>query len=206
MFKKILLTLIFALAMGCTSCFASEYIDTGAVGVNANAPMTQAQYNNARTIILGLQQEMSKRFKEGYGPFNAAIYDEQGNLLAKMQNSVVPCKDCTNHAEMNAVRAAQKKVGSYDLSKYNASIYVTAEPCIMCMGAIMWSGIKNIYYGVHSKDVEAITGFDEGYKPEWLAQFKERGINVYGGIEQEIGKKYLQEYVKQGNTIYKPER
>ena len=70
----------------------------------------------------------------------------------------------------------------------------------------MWSGIKNVYFGVYSKDVEAITGFDEGYKPNWIEQFKLRGINVYGGIEQEYGKKVLAQYVKNGNTVYKPDR
>ena len=107
---------------------------------------------------------------------------------------------------MNAIRLAQKKLGTYDLSKYNLSIYVTAEPCIMCAGAIMWSGIKNVYFSVYSKDVEKITGFDEGYKPNWISQFKKRGINVYGGIEQDLGKQILIEYVQEGNTIYKPAR
>ena len=136
----------------------------------------------------------------------AAIYDDKGNLIAKAQNSVIPSCDCTNHAEMNAIRLAQKKLNTYDLSKYNLSIYVTAEPCIMCAGAIMWSGIKNVYFSVYSKDVESITGFDEGYKPNWISQFKKRGINVYGGIEQELGKQILSEYVNEGNTIYKPAR
>ncbi len=206
MLKKLLLTVIFTFTMGCTSCLAAEHIDLGALGVTGNAPMTQAQYDNAREIIVGLQQEMRKHFKKGSGPFRAAVFDENGKLLSEDSNSVVSDKDCTCHAEMNAVRLAQKNLGTYDLSKYNASIYVTAEPCIMCMGAIMWSGIKNIYYGVHSKDVEAITGFDEGYKPEWFEQFKNRGIKVYGGIEQELGKQYLQEYVEQGHIVYKPER
>ena len=174
--------------------------------LSANAEITQQQYETARKIILGLQKETPKHFKHNYGPFMAAIYDANGNLIAKAQNSVIPGCDCTNHAEMNAIRLAQKKLKTYDLSKYNLSIYVTAEPCIMCAGGIMWSGIKNVYFGVYSKDVEAITGFDEGYKPDWIEQFKKRGINVYGGIEEEYGKKVLLKYVKNGNKIYKPER
>ena len=76
----------------------------------------------------------------------------------------------------------------------------------MCAGAIMWSGIKKVFYGVSSKDVEEITGFDEGYKPEWMQQFKKRNILVCGNIEEEIGKNVLRNYVKSGKTIYKPER
>jgi len=206
MIKKFLL-IVAIIGMTITSVNANEkYIDLSKTNIKSNAPMTQVQYDRARKIILGLQREMPRKFKQGYGPFLAAIYDEDGKLIAKTQNSVIPGCDCTNHAEMNAIRAAQKKLKTYDLSKYNLSLYVTAEPCIMCAGGIMWSGIKNIYFSVYSKDVETITGFDEGYKPNWIEQFKLRGINVYGGIEEEYGKKILRMYVDQGNTVYKPER
>lgn len=200
MFKKII-CLVCLCVLTSVSVNASEYGN-----ITSNAPITKPQYETARKIILELQNETPKHFSEHYGPFYAAIYDEKGNLIAKAQNSVIPGCDCTNHAEMNAIRLAQKKLNTYDLSKYNLSIYVTAEPCIMCAGGIMWSGIKNVYFGVYSKDVEAITGFDEGYKPNWIEQFKQRGINVYGGIEQEYGKKVLAKYVKNGNIVYKPER
>ena len=200
MLKKII-CMVCLCVLTSVSVYASEYSN-----IKSNAPITKSQYETARKIILGLQNETPKHFSEHYGPFYAAIYDDKGNLIAKAQNNVVPACDCTNHAEMNAIRLAQKKLKTYDLSKYNLSIYVTAEPCIMCVGGIMWSGIKNVYFGVYSKDVEAITGFDEGYKPNWIEQFKQRGINVYGGIEQEYGKRVLAKYVKSGNTIYKPER
>lgn len=200
MLKKIV-CLVCLCVLTSVSANASEYGN-----ITSNAPITKPQYETARKIILGLQNETPKHFCEHCGPFCAAIYDDKGNLIAKAQNNVVPACDCTNHAEMNVIRLAQKKLNTYDLSKYNLSIYVTAEPCIMCVGGIMWSGIKNVYFGVYSKDVEAITGFDEGYKPNWIEQFKQRGINVYGGIEQEYGKKVLAKYVKSGNTIYKPNR
>ena len=200
MFKKIICLVCLCVLTSAITC-AAEYSN-----ITSNAPITKTQYETARKIILELQNETPKHFSEHYGPFYAAIYDEKGNLIAKAQNSVIPGCDCTNHAEMNAIRLAQKKLNTYDLSKYNLSLYVTAEPCIMCAGGIMWSGIKNVYFGVYSKDVEAITGFDEGYKPNWIEQFKQRGINVYGGIEQEYGKKVLAKYVKNGNIVYKPER
>ena len=70
----------------------------------------------------------------------------------------------------------------------------------------MWSGIKNVYFGVPSKQVEKITGFDEGFKPHWLKEFKKRGIVVYGNIETEAGEKVLDSYVKSGKKVYKPSR
>lgn len=70
----------------------------------------------------------------------------------------------------------------------------------------MWSGIKAVYYGVPSKTVEKITGFDEGFKPNWFEEFKKRGIIVYGNIEPQIGEKALKQYVEEGKKIYKPTR
>ena len=110
------------------------------------------------------------------------------------------------HAEMNAIKAAEKKLGTFDLAPYNLKLYVTAEPCIMCLGGIMWSGIKEVYYGVPSKSVEEITGFDEGFKPHWFKEFKKRGIVVYGNIETELGEQELHDYVNNGKKIYKPTR
>ena len=76
----------------------------------------------------------------------------------------------------------------------------------MCVGGIMWSGIKEVYYSVPSKDVEKITGFDEGFKPHWFKEFKKRGIVVYGNIDSDLGERELYRYVTTGNTIYKPSR
>lgn len=102
----------------------------------------------------------------------AAVYDAEGKLIAKTANSVVTEGCSNNHAEMNAIRAAEKALNTFDLSSANLSLYVTAEPCMMCLGGIMWSGIKAVYFGVPSQRVEEITGFDEGFKPNWFDEFK----------------------------------
>ena len=179
---------------------------TNKTSVISNEKIDKSQLIKATKIILALQQELKKHINKGYGPFLAAVYDSKGNLIAKAANSVVN-KSCShNHAEMNAIKMAEKKLGTYDLSPYNLSIYVTSEPCMMCLGAIMWSGIKAIYYGVPSESVTKITGFDEGFKPEWYKEFKKRGITVYGQIETDAGEQVLKDYVKQGHTVYKPKR
>lgn len=172
----------------------------------ANEPINQNKLNKAKKIILALQEELKSYIAKGSGPFLAAIYDEKGNLIAKEANSVVKETCSHNHAEMNTIKAAEKALKTYDLSAHNLSLYVTAEPCIMCLGGIMWSGIKEVYYGVPSKLVEEITGFDEGFKPDWLEEFKKRHITVYGNIETKAGAEVLREYVEQGHTVYKPER
>lgn len=174
--------------------------------VISNEKIDPAKVETASKIISDLQREMPNFTKTGSGPFVAAIYDNKGNLVVKVANSVVNEHNSNNHAEMNAIKAAEQKLGTYDLAPYNLSLYVTAEPCMMCIGGIMWSGIKAVYYSVPSKDVEEITGFDEGFKPHWFQEFKKRGIVVYGNIEPEIGKQELHRYVKDGKEVYKPSR
>ena len=177
------------------------------MSVISNEPIDEKKLEKARQIILNLQNELAYKIEtEGCGPFLAAILDEKGNLISKTANSVINEKCSHNHAEMNAIKEAEKALQTYDLAPFNLSLYVTAEPCIMCLGGIMWSGIKSVFYGVSSKDVERITGFDEGFKPSWLEEFKKRGITVYGQIEEEAGKKVLETYVNSGKTVYKPSR
>ena len=174
--------------------------------VVANEEINQSKLKKAQEIILQLQKEMPSYIAKGPGPFLAAIYDDKGNLIAKMANSVVSENCSHNHAEMNTIKEAEKVLNTYDLSSYNLSLYVTSEPCMMCLGGIMWSGIKAVYYGVPSKRVEEITGFDEGFKPDWFNEFKKRGITVYGNIELEAGEQVLKDYVSGGHTVYRPER
>ena len=176
------------------------------ISVITNKKIDKSQLIKATKIILALQQELKKYINKGYGPFLAAVYDLNGNLVAKAANNVVDKSCSNNHAEMNAIRLAEKKLGTYDLSPYNLSMYITSEPCMMCLGAIMWSGIKAVYYGVPSESVTKITGFDEGFKPNWYNEFKKRGITVYGQIETDAGEQVLKDYVKQGHTVYKPKR
>ena len=172
----------------------------------SNEPIDLSKVEKAAEIIKGLQLDIKKFTENGFGPFVAAIYDENENLLIKTSNTVVQETCSHNHAEINAIREVEKMFGNYDLSSYNLSLYVTAEPCMMCIGAIMWSGIKNVYYGIPSQTVEKITSFDEGFKPDWLAEFKKRGITVYGNIACELGEQAMKEYIERGLKVYKPAR
>lgn len=175
-------------------------------GVISNEEIDEKKIEEASKIIAGLQKDMKSFTQKGSGPFVAAVYDSKGNLIVKTANSVVNGNCSNNHAEMNAIKEAEEKLKTYDLAPHDLKLYVTAEPCLMCLGGIMWSGVKEIYYGVPSKSVERITGFDEGFKPNWLDEFKKRGIIVYGNIEPELGEKELSNYVNEGKEVYKPSR
>ncbi len=171
-----------------------------------NSQIDKNDFDFAISVIKSLQNELESYTEKGSGSFLAAIYDENRNIIAKCANTVVNDNCSNSHAEINVIKAAEQKLNTYDLSAYNLSIYITAEPCMMCLGAILWSGIKNVYYGVPSEYVEEITGYDEGFKQNWIKEFSKRGIRVYGNIEPELGKSVLKKYINDGKKIYKPKR
>ena len=91
-----------------------------------NTKTDEQKLQKAEKIISNLQNELRDYIKKGHGPFLAAIYDENDNLIAKEANSVVSENCSHNHAEMNVIKAAEKALKTYDLSAYNLSLYVTA--------------------------------------------------------------------------------
>ena len=97
--------------------------------------------------------------RNGGGPFGAVIA-RNGEILAEASNSVTIDNDPTAHAEVNAIRRATRKLGSFDLS--GCEIYTSCEPCPMCLGAIYWSHIDKIYYANNRKDAAEI-GFDDDF-------------------------------------------
>ena len=95
----------------------------------------------------------------GGGPFGAVIVKD-GEIVAGSANSVTIDNDPTAHAEVNAIRKACRKLGTFDLS--DCVIYTSCEPCPMCLAAIYWAHIGKIYYGNTKKDAAAI-GFDDDF-------------------------------------------
>lgn len=93
------------------------------------------------------------------GPFGAVIV-RNGEVIARNHNRVLITSDPTAHAEVNAIRDASKKLATFDLS--DCELYVTGEPCPMCLGAIHWAKMKTVYFGCTQKDAAAI-GFDDQF-------------------------------------------
>ncbi|HAT62621.1 MAG TPA: tRNA-specific adenosine deaminase [Prevotella sp.] len=100
-----------------------------------------------------------KSVKNGGGPFGAIIVKD-GNIVAEASNSVTIDNDPTAHAEVNAIRKATSKLGTFDLQ--GCDIYTSCEPCPMCLGAIYWARLDNIYYANDRKDAARI-GFDDDF-------------------------------------------
>ena len=91
--------------------------------------------------------------RHGGGPFGAVIV-RNGEILAVSSNSVTLDADPTAHAEINAIRKACRRLGTFRLD--GCSIYSSCEPCPMCLSAIYWAGIERIYYGNTKEDAAAI--------------------------------------------------
>jgi len=81
----------------------------------------------------------------GEVPVGAVIVDDRGDILATGFNRTIQDHDPTGHAEVIALRAAAQKMGNYRLP--GATLYVTLEPCAMCMGAIMHARLARVVFG-----------------------------------------------------------
>ena len=120
------------------------------------------------------------------GPFGAAIFEQaSGRLLSVGVNSVVRLNNCTLHAEMVAFMMAQASLGSFTLAGEGApacELVTSCEPCAMCLGAALWSGVRGIVCGAHREDAHRL-GFDEGpvfaQSHRYLAA---RGVPLVRGI------------------------
>jgi tRNA(adenine34) deaminase len=78
-------------------------------------------------------------------PVGAVLVDESGSLLATAHNRTIANADPTAHAEILALRAAAGKLRNYRL--LNTTLYVTIEPCLMCMGAVVHARVARVVYG-----------------------------------------------------------
>lgn len=106
----------------------------------------------------------SESVRNGGGPFGAVIVKD-GKIIAGRSNSVTIDNDPTAHAEVNTIREACRKLGTFDLS--GCDIYSSCEPCPMCLGSIYWAHLDHIYYGGTRVDA-AEAGFADDFIYEEL--------------------------------------
>lgn len=132
------------------------------------------------------------------GPFGAAVV-KNGEVIASGHNRVLSSGDSTCHGEIDAIRKAENKLGTYDLS--NCELYTTGEPCPMCLAAILWANIEKVYYGCKLSDSEKIgfrdakfdkmmggrSGLPDGFMEE---KDREMCLEVFGKYEKMKAKKY----------------
>ncbi|HSO17897.1 MAG TPA: nucleoside deaminase [Desulfosarcina sp.] len=140
------------------------------------------------------------------GPFGAAIFEARsGRLVAPGVNRVLPGNCSVAHAEITAIMLAQKIYSTYDLGGDGMpamELVSSTEPCAMCLGAVVWSGVRRLVCAARDEDARAI-GFDEGPKPKnWVAALENRGIVVVRDRSRMDAVGVLEHYVNLGGVIY----
>jgi tRNA(Arg) A34 adenosine deaminase TadA len=113
---------------------------------------------DADSLYLRRAIALSERARtNGRHPFAALVVAPSGEVLAAAENRAIgPDCDATGHAELEAVRAASRHHSPEALAA--ATLYSSAEPCAMCAGAIYWSGIGRVVYGLSEERLLALTG------------------------------------------------
>ena len=111
------------------------------------------------------------------GPFGAVIV-KNGELIASGHNKVLANNDSTCHGEIDAIRKAERELGTYDLT--GCQLYTTGEPCSMCLAAILWANIEKVYYGCRLEDSERI-----GFRDNKFDQMMGRRVGLPDGFLEE---------------------
>lgn len=92
-------------------------------------------------------------------PFGALLVNQHGEIILEQENIEITEKVCTGHAETTLVQRASHLYSKEELA--SCVLYTTAEPCAMCTGAIYWSNVGTIVYGMTEKRLLTLTGDDD---------------------------------------------
>jgi len=141
--------------------------------------------NNEFYMMLALK-EAQKAEKIDEVPVGAVIVDEHNKVVGQGFNRPISTNDPTSHAEINALRMASKQLNNYRLTQ--TTLYVTIEPCIMCMGAIIHARIKRVVFGASD--------------PKWGAVFSlyrmasDKRLNHHPEIESGVCEEKTRQIIK----------
>ena len=151
-------------------------------------------------FVIGLARQ---NVMEGTGgPFAAAVFDKDtGELLGMGVNQVVPANNSALHAEVMAIMLAEQAIGSYSLAS-GYELFSSCEPCAMCLGATLWSGVGRLVCAATGEDARAI-GFDEGpvFPASWDYLAK-RGVHIEHEVMREEARAVFDLYRLAGGTLY----
>lgn len=133
------------------------------------------------------------------GPFGAVVVKD-GVIVGRGHNEVLVNHDPTCHGEIQAIRNACENLATHDLA--GCELYTSAEPCPMCLSAIIWANIKTVYYGNTAQDAAAI-----GFRDDFIYKFIEDGRKDTKTLkliqlDRESAIKVFQAYHEKNMTLY----
>jgi len=133
-------------------------------------------------------EEAKKAGRMDEVPVGAVLVGETGEILSKGYNQTVRLADPTAHAEVLVLRQAAKKIHNYRL--LNTSLYVTVEPCVMCMGAVIHARIARVIFGADDQKWGAAGSIYNFAEDKRLNHHPE----IIRGIYQEECKRLMQDF------------
>jgi tRNA(Arg) A34 adenosine deaminase TadA len=140
------------------------------------------------------------------GPFGAIVVEsDSGRLVSVGMNSVIRLHNCTLHGEMVAFMMAQQRLASYTLAAPGMpahELVTSCEPCAMCLGAALWSGVRRIVLGAAREDATKLN-FEEG--PVFGASYaylEDRGIAIVRNVLRAEARDVLELYRARRGPIY----
>lgn len=141
-------------------------------------------------------QTMTKKYE---GPFGAAVV-KNGKVIAMCSNNVLKDNEPTAPAEVNAIRKACQVLNTHDLS--GCELYVTGEPCLICLSAIIEANIKTVYYSGKYEDCKQIVFRDDQIFKFIQDGSKDENVVKLELDDNDIAKSMYNMYAAMSGTIY----
>jgi tRNA(Arg) A34 adenosine deaminase TadA len=133
------------------------------------------------------------------GPFGAVVV-RRGKIAGRGWNQVTSTNDPTAHAEVTAIRAACKKLKTFQLD--DCELYTSCEPCPMCLAAIYWARFKKVYYANTRQDAAKIDFDDDLIYREVAKHVSKRKIPMKQLLRAEALKVFKEWQVKPDKIRY----
>lgn len=140
------------------------------------------------------------------GPFGAAVFEaDSGRLVGVGMNAVIRLNNSNAHAEIVALMMAEANLGSFTLRADGVprhELFSSCEPCAMCLGATLWSGVTRLVFAATRDDATRLS-FDEGpVFPESYEYLEQRGITIERSRLRAEANEVFDLYSKRGGPIY----
>lgn len=140
---------------------------------------------------------VARRSREhGNRPFGAVLVSSRGRILLEAENTQDVTHDCTGHAETRLLAQASRQFTRSLLA--HCTLYVNAEPCPMCAGAIFWSGVGRVVFGLGSSRLQELVGERSEQLREHCAELLARGthpVEVIGPLIEDEAAQVFRETV-----------
>ena len=173
--------------------------------INDLVDWQQPLHSDDAKMALAIELAKQNVLRGTGGPFASIIvHRESGSLLSVGVNQVVAQNNSTLHGEVMAIMLGEQRLQQFSLGSQidEYELFTSCEPCAMCMGAILWSGVKRLACAATGDDARAI-GFDEGPVFEQSYDYlRNAGIEVIRQLQQPAGHAVLELYLQQGGKLY----